>query len=141
MKALRVYLAVIVVLSALVVAMLVSLAASSGGARRWIDDRYEVVERTGDRSTVYRSDKSASTAIRQITDRWTPAARHNDSEGWYLRYDDSIVAVTISGSSALIYVDDPATGYRRWFTHIGGRFGSYSGPAESFRGGGPGSGK
>jgi hypothetical protein len=52
--------------------------------------------------------------------------------------------VTISpqgGGGSRIVVDDEETGYRRGFVYLGGWWGSYSGPAESFRGGGPGGGK
>jgi type II secretory pathway pseudopilin PulG len=141
MRFVRAYLGVIVVLSILAVVALTVLTTSRGDVRRWMGDNYTLVEQTGDRSAIYGSDESASTVVRRIAGRWEPGARHNDSEGWYLRYDDAIVVVTNSANGALIYVDDPTTGYQRWFTHIGGRFGTYSGPAEAFRGGGPGSGK
>ena len=40
-----------------------------------------------------------------------------------------------------IYVDDQRQGYNRWYPYIGGRWGTFSGPGETFRGGGPAAGK
>ena len=40
-----------------------------------------------------------------------------------------------------IYVDDEEEGYRHWYGHVGGYWGTYSSRAEDGRGGGPGSGK
>jgi hypothetical protein len=51
-----------------------------------------------------------------------------------------VVVVPMKGGSR-IYVDDAKSGYRRWYGHVGGWFGTYSGPAEGLRGGGPGTGK
>lgn len=59
----------------------------------------------------------------------------------FLRYDDDIVAVTKVREGTLIEVDDYRTGYQRHYTQL--RYSSWPDPAtqQSFRGGGPGSGK
>ncbi|QDY79537.1 DUF4247 domain-containing protein [Streptomyces qinzhouensis] len=58
----------------------------------------------------------------------------------YLRYDDDIVAVTRQPRGSLIEIQDYRSGYSRWHHHL--RTSSWPDPAtQSFRGGGPGSGK
>ncbi|MGV9314353.1 DUF4247 domain-containing protein [Streptomyces sp. NPDC003691] len=58
----------------------------------------------------------------------------------YLRYDDDIVAVTKQPRGSLIEIVDYRSGYSRWNHHL--RTSSWPDPAtQSFRGGGPGSGK
>jgi Domain of unknown function (DUF4247) len=115
---------------------------SAGSVRSWIGGRYTQVSSTdGGRSAVYSSPKHPSAVAEEIADRWKPAQRLNDPSGFFLRYSDAVVAVTQSANSSRIYVDDPSRGYARWFPYVGGYWGTYSGPAETFRGGGPGAGK
>ncbi|MFF3552294.1 DUF4247 domain-containing protein [Streptomyces tsukubensis] len=58
----------------------------------------------------------------------------------YLRYDDDIVAVTKQPRGSLIEIQDYRSGYSRWQHHL--RTSSWPDPVnQSFRGGGPGSGK
>ena len=77
-----------------------------------------------------------------IADAVKPADERTTPAGHFLRYDDDIVTVTAeAGGGSRIQVDDEETGYRRGFVYLGGWWGSFSGPAESFRGGGPGGGK
>ena len=121
---------------------LAALLSSGGSARGWVGDRYTRVSSAADgRSVVYSSPKRASVVATEIADRWTPAQRLNDPSGFFLRYSDTVVAVTPSGGGSRIYVDDAERGYARWFPYLGGFWGTYSGPAETFRGGGPGAGK
>jgi Domain of unknown function (DUF4247) len=125
------------------VAFVVALVFSfrTGGVEKFISGKYTLVSRANTRSAVYSSTKPASTVFKEIIKQWKPGSRHNDAQGWYLRYSDAIVVVTPATGGSRIFVDEARTGYRRWYTHVGGRFGTYSGPAEGFRGGGPGAGK
>jgi hypothetical protein len=117
------------------------LSFRTGGVEKYISNKYKLVSRTNARSAVYSSTQPASTVFKDIIKQWKPGTRHNDAQGWYLRYSNAIVVVTPVTGGSRIYVDDATTGYRRWYTHVGGRFGTYSGPAEGIRGGGPGTGK
>jgi hypothetical protein len=113
-----------------------------GSVRNWIDDRYtRVSSEAGGRSVVYTSPKAASTVTGEITGRWKPGDRLANPSGNFLRYDDTVVAVTPSGGGSRITVDDEDRGYARWYPFVGGWWGTYSGPGETFRGGGPGAGK
>ena len=72
----------------------------------------------------------------------SPADRLNDSYGYFLRYRDDYVVVTSDGAGgSRIFVDDEEEGYRHWYGHVGGYWGTYSSPSEDNRGGGPGAGK
>jgi Domain of unknown function (DUF4247) len=120
---------------------LIGVSKSRGGVQQWIKSRYTQVSRASATSAVYKSNEKASKVAADIVNKWRPGSRHIDANGWYLRYEDDIVAVTNSGTGSRIYVDEASRGYRRWYGHVGGYFGVYSGRAEGFRGGGPGSGK
>ncbi len=123
------------------VALLLLAIPASGSPRKYVADHYRLVARDGD-SARYTSPDAAGTVVREITGRWKPYDRHNDPSGYFLRYADDIIAVTpeqTGGSS--IWVDDDDRGYARWYGNVGGWWGTYSGPAENTRGGGPGSGK
>jgi hypothetical protein len=121
---------------------LAALLLSAGSVRGWVGDRYpRVSSEAGGQSVVYSSPKRPSAVAAEIADRWTPAQRLSDPSGVFLRYSDAVVAVTPSGGGSRIYVDDADRGYARWFPFLGGFWGTYSGPAETFRGGGPGAGK
>jgi hypothetical protein len=108
---------------------------------KFISSKYLLVSRANARSAVYSSTKRASDVYKEIVKQWKPGSKRIDSQGWYLRYDNAIVVVTPFTGGSRIFVDDARTGYRRWYGHVGGYFGTYSGPAEGFRGGGPGAGK
>lgn len=121
------------------------LATRLGSVRGWIDDRYAKVEEPLDpeldSSEVYAASAAPRVVASDIADRWKPAERLVDPSGVFLRYADEIVAVTPAEEGSRIYVDDEENGYARWYGHVGGWWGTYSGPGESFRGGGPGAGK
>ncbi len=123
--------------------MLVVTVAGTGSVRQHIDDNYKRVSSTaGGRSREYTSMQSPSRVVADIAGDWTPAQRHVDASGYFLRYRDTIVAVTpVEPGGSRVFVDDEDRGYQRWYPHIGGYWGTYSGPAEGFRGGGPGGGK
>ena len=78
-----------------------------------------------------------------IAGKWKPAERLADPSGYFLRYRNDIVAVTAApeGGGSRIFVDEERRGYARWYPYVGGYWGTYSGPGEGFRGGGPGAGK
>ena len=111
--------------------------------RDFLSGNYALVSsQDGGRSREYSSPKPPSEVVGAISKRWPPADRVNDPAGYFLRYRDDIVAVVPDGSGgSRIYVDDENEGYRHWYGHIGGYWGTYSSRSEDGRGGGPGAGK
>jgi uncharacterized protein DUF4247 len=109
--------------------------------RDHIQDRYRYV-RTQDGTRVYTSSKPVSQTVSDIADARKPADRRAADAGVFLRYDKDIVSVVPDARGrSRVLVDDENSGYRHNYGYLGGFWGTYSGPAESFRGGGPGSGK
>jgi len=111
--------------------------------RDYLADHYTLVssEDSG-RSREYSSPRPPSAVVAAISKRWPPGDRVNDPAGYFLRYRDDIVAVVPDGSGgSRIYVDDEEEGYRHWYGHVGGYWGTYTSQAENQRGGGPGAGK
>ena len=133
----------------LVLAGLVGLAflqfGVRGSVRQHVRDTYTLVDSSdGGRSAVYSSPDKPSSVAASIAKRWKPAERLTDPSGFFLRYRNDIVVVTPAAEGSTgsrIYVDEQARGYTRWYPYIGGYWGTYSGPGEGFRGGGPGAGK
>ena len=120
------------------------LYASKGSVRDHLRTRYTLVSTSeGGRSAVYSSPSAPSAVASSIAGKWKPAERLTDPSGYFLRYRNDIVAVTADpdGSGSRIHIDDERRGYTRWYPYIGGYWGTYSGPGEGFRGGGPGAGK
>ena len=115
------------------------LSGASGGVRGFIKENYE---RDGsDRGAeVYRSDEAPAAVAKQIADAHAPADRRATPEGVFLRYRDDMVGVMAEGGGSRIAVADEDRGYALFFPFVGGYWGRYSGPAETFRGGGPGGG-
>ena len=96
------------------------------------------------KTKTYVSPKSVSATAADIADKHKPADRRLSESGAFLRYSDDVVSVVPAASGqrgSRILVDDEAGGYHRNYGYVGGFWGTYSGPAGSFRGGGPGSGK
>lgn len=122
-----------------VVALVVALTRTSG-VRAYLAENYQQVARNGD-SVQYRATGSPRTVSDDIRSRHRPADTLVQPTGYYLRYSDDIVVVTANGGGSRIYLDDEDRGYARWFPIIGGFWGTFRGPGEGFRGGGPGSGK
>ena len=93
---------------------------------------------------IYASSKSIRETTRDIVDHNKPADRRTTEAGAFLRYSDDVVSVVPPAKGATgsrILVDDEEGGYHRNYFFVGGFWGTYSGPAGSFRGGGPGAGK
>lgn len=122
-----------------VLVLILVLAGSSGGVRGFVKDNYE---RAGSDqgAEVYRSDEPPAAVAREISDAHAPADRRATPEGVFLRYRDDMVGVTAEGDGSRIAVADEDRGYALFFPFVGGYWGRYSGPAETFRGGGPGGG-
>jgi hypothetical protein len=127
------------------VALLGLLFGTRGSVRDYIAGRYQrVPAESKGRSAVYTSKDPPGAVARSIGGAWKPAERINDPGGYFLRYGSAIVAVTAAGAGqtgSRIYVDDQRQGYNRWYPYVGGRWGTFSGPGETFRGGGPAGGK
>jgi hypothetical protein len=93
---------------------------------------------------VYVSPKSVTQTAANISDHNKPADRRTTEAGAFLRYSDDVVSIVPPAKGARgarILVDDQEGGYRRNYGYVGGFWGTYSGPAGAFRGGGPGTGK
>jgi hypothetical protein len=116
---------------------------SAGSVRSWIDGTFTRVSgQPGGRSLVYSSTQPPLSTADRIAGRWRPSDRLNEPGGSFLRYRDTIVAVTGDGGrGSRIYVDDDDDGYARWYPYLGGWWGTGGGSGSSFRGGGPGEGK
>lgn len=93
---------------------------------------------------IYASPRSVTQTARDIADANKPADRRTTEAGAFLRYSDDVVSVVPPAQGtrgARILVDDEEGGYHRNYGYVGGYWGTYSGPAGAFRGGGPGAGK
>lgn len=127
------------------VALLGLLFGTKGSVRDHIAGRYQrVAAESKGKSVVYTAKQPPGEVVRSISSAWKPAERINDPGGYFLRYRSAIVAVTAAAAGqqgSRIYVDDQRQGYNRWYPYIGGRWGTFSGPGETFRGGGPAAGK
>jgi len=123
-----------------VLGLVLVVTGSSGGVRGFVRDTYE---RAGsDRGAeVFRADAPPAAVAKQIADAHAPADRRATPEGVFLRYRDDYVGVTPEGEGSRIAVADEDRGYALFFPFVGGYWGRYSGPGETFRGGGPGGGK
>lgn len=114
--------------------------ARTGGVRGYLADHYTRVSGQGN-NVIYASPRDPGTVFQEIRARHRPADFLVQPSGYYLRYSDDIVVVTAGGPGSRIYLDDEDRGYAHWFPVIGGYWGTYRGPGETFRGGGPGDGK
>ncbi|HET6635808.1 MAG TPA: DUF4247 domain-containing protein [Streptomyces sp.] len=91
-------------------------------------------------SNGYLDRSDAPRKVADEIDAHTKAAdRLSDGGMVFLRYDEDMVAVSRHGSGSLIEVEDYDDGYRRWGYHVRNRWPAPG--SDSFRGGGPGSGK
>lgn len=120
----------------------VAIASVIGsGVRGYLADNYTQVSARGD-SVVYRSPRQPRPVYEDIRSATSPADTVVESNRYFLRYSDDIVAVTPRNGGSTIYVDDEDRGFQRWYPILvpiwGGPFRS---PGGFFRGGGPGFGK
>lgn len=132
-----------VVLLVIAVGLLIGGLSSCGSSpRSYVKDRYTAAgKRNG--SEIYRTNDRVEKVAKDLTAEWKPADRLVDTGGVFLRYKDDLIAIRprSGGGGTEISVDDPERGYAHWYPYVGGWFGTYSGRAEGFRGGGPGTGK
>jgi len=118
---------------------IVAVIARNESARDYVKKHYT---RAGTRNgaLVYTSSKPPLTVAKDIEDAHKPADRRVTPEGVFLRYRKDFIGVLASGKGSKIEVADERRGYHAFYPFIGGYWGSYSGPGEAFRGGGPGGG-
>lgn len=134
-----------------VLAAAVTTAALGGCGQSessWIAGKYS---RAG--AGAYHSPKAPYAVASEIGRKFKPIDRVDDmaamgaAGGIFMRYPNLVVGVLPDGAGSRITVDNPRSGYGRYYSHVGGRWSSpgshgwNSRGAASFRGGGPGSGK
>ncbi|MEJ7797356.1 MAG: DUF4247 domain-containing protein [Solirubrobacteraceae bacterium] len=93
---------------------------------------------------IYASSNPVSRTAADIADEHKPADRRATEAGAFLRYREDVVSVVPppkGSQGSRILVDDEEGGYHRNYAYVGGFWGTFSGPAGAFRGGGPGTGK
>lgn len=131
---------ILLLVGLLLVLMLILLA---GSPRAWIHENYRRVSHNpATESAVYLANRQPSQVLYDLTDRWKPYQRLNDPSGYFLRYRDLVVRISDGDQGgSRIQVEDDERGYHVWGPVIGGAWGTYRGPGEGFRGGGPGAGK
>lgn len=122
------------------VLLLVGAFVRTENPRNYLRGRYGQTSVTGS-SVVLSSPLAPRAVYNDLVGRARPADTVADAGGYYLRYRNDIVAITGGPGGSRIYVDDERQGYNRWYGHVGGFWGTFGGPGEAFRGGGPGSGK
>jgi hypothetical protein len=118
---------------------IVLTVSSTGSVKSYVKDHYK---RAGSDqgAEIYTSTKPPATVAAEIAKAHKPADRRVTPEGVFLRYRKDFVGVLARGTGSRIEVADERRGYALFFPFVGGYWGSYSGPAETFRGGGPGGG-
>ena len=118
---------------------IVLVFTSTGSVRSFVKDKYD---RAGSQNgaEVYRSSQSPTKVAAAISGKHKPADRRVTPEGIFLRYRKDFVGIQPSGRGSRITLADEKRGYGLFYPFVGGYWGSYSGPGESFRGGGPGGG-
>ncbi|NYI04549.1 DUF4247 domain-containing protein [Allostreptomyces psammosilenae] len=130
-------------LSAAALVAVTLLTGCSGGdadddaPRDWIAEQY----RSSDGDYLDEVDAPARVASEIENHRSARGRIDSDTDDMvFLRYEDDIVALSPYGSGSRIEIEDYATGYRRWNSHVS----TWPVPGshdDEFRGGGPGSGK
>jgi hypothetical protein len=140
-----------IALAGLGVIGLIATFASHRSVREDIDKTYRQVgtrpppEGSGGKPTlVYASGKSVTATAADIIAKHKPGDRRTTEAGAFLRYREDVVSVVpppAGTRGSRILVDDEEGGYRNNYFFVGGFWGTYSGPAGAFRGGGPGVGK
>jgi hypothetical protein len=137
------------VLAGIGVLGLIFTITGQGSVRDYVAGHYRLVGKqkvqgASGETLVYASSRSITRTSDEIAKEHKPADRRTTESGEFLRYENDIVAILPPDpgkAGSKVTVDDEQTGYRHHFLYLGGWWGRYSGPAESFRGGGPGGGK
>lgn len=132
----------LVIVALVAVIGVVAIASTIGsGVRGYLADNYTQVSARGD-SVVYRSPRPPRTVYDDIRAATSPSETLVETDRYFLRYSDDIVAVAPGNGGSTIYLDDEDRGFQRWYPILvpiwGGPFRS---PGGLFRGGGPGFGK
>lgn len=147
---LRTYKIAAIVMASVGVLGIIAAVATHGNVRDHIAKAYRFTgEETAPggaktKTKTYASPKPIGRTAADIVDKHKPGDKRITEAGAFLRYRDDVVSVVPPArgqSGSRILVDDEAGGYHRNYGYVGGFWGTYSGPAGSFRGGGPGSGK
>jgi hypothetical protein len=113
-----------------------------GSPRGYVSDHYtRAVRYDSGTARAFTAAGTPTAVAHTIADHWRPAGRVVDGSGVYLRYSDTMIAVTPRGHGSVIRVDGFRSGYRHYYHHVGGYWTIPGGSGEKFRGGGPGSGK
>ncbi|GAA3363598.1 DUF4247 domain-containing protein [Saccharopolyspora gregorii] len=137
-------LACVGVVVALIVAVLAVFSGGSG-PRGYVPAHYQrapALDIGGSRDDeAYTSPKPVPVVAREITSRRRPQSQHSDASGVYLRYSDDAVVIQPRGTGSVIHLMDADRAYRHYHSHLGGVWGWGGHRGETFRGGGPGSGK
>jgi hypothetical protein len=125
---------------------LAGIVACNESVEGWLADRCEragtETDPNGNRAEAFHCAARASTVAADLGEAHEPADRRSTPEGHFLRYaDDMVGIVPAEGGGSTAYLSDERGGYGFFFPFVGGWWGTYSGPGESFRGGGPGGGK
>ncbi|MFI9615258.1 DUF4247 domain-containing protein [Streptomyces sp. NPDC052023] len=121
----------------LATAALAACSGDSGGnavPSSWIRTEY----RSGGGGYYDRTD-SVNTVANEIDKHTSAQDRTTSGSMVFLRYRDDIVAVSPYRGGSRIEMDDYRTGYHRWRPHLSSVWPDPD--SDSFRGGGPGSGK
>jgi hypothetical protein len=130
---------------ALGVAGLFWVFGSGGSVRAYLDKtcQYRGMERDdrGYRARAYNCRAQPGVFARNLIGAHKPADRRTSPAGYFLRYQNDMVGVTPQAGGSQVYLADERNGYGYFNNYVGGYWGTYAGPAESFRGGGPGAGK
>jgi len=146
----KTYKIIAIVMASVGVIGIVAAFATHGSVREDIADTYRFTGEEaapgggGTKTKTYASPKPIAATAADIIDEHKPADRRTTEAGTFLRYREDVVSVVPPARGqrgSRILVDDEAGGYHRNYGYVGGFWGTYSGPAGSFRGGGPGSGK
>lgn len=118
---------------------IVAVLLGAGSARGYVKDNYR---RAGSErgAQVYTATQPATRVAAAIQGAHDPADRRVTPEGIFLRYRKDFIGVFARGRGSRIVVADERRGYGLFFPFVGGFWGSASGRAEGFRGGGPGGG-
>ena len=132
-------------IAGVLLASLMLTGCFSASVRDYVRDNYQRAEREDQSeqgSQVFTSSEPPSRVAAKIADKRKPGDRGVTVSVVFLRYAKDVVAVLPDGKGgSRILIDDERRGYTHFYPFVGGWWGTYSGPGESFRGGGPGSGK